>query len=420
MTAQSAVTILTEVIAGHEPALQALLESAGQNAADNALVPFGRLPMVHFARFFLMPAASDLNGRPLAPRVVLLADVDGPPRAFLRALIAVASQGLDNIYGHCVGYSGASQLLPYLEAHAIEAAATYVNTRGRTVTQVRQEAALHTALADYLDRHATEVRATDARRVRAALQDFVAHDDSLAWAREPAAPPRPREAVGEIAHAVLTAIALLTLLPVIVAGVPAWLVALRHHEATDDPHDVWPDDAWIDVVASQEEHGVHNPFTSAGYLKPGGFRRFTATVVLWGTSFLARHVFNHANLIGVKTIHFARWIFIDDKRRVIFASNYDGSLENYMDDFIDKIAWGLNATFSNGVDYPRTNWLLLDGAHDEQVFKRFNLMHQMVTPFWYAAYQGMTALAIDNNAQIRAGLYGDMDTAVAGAWLRRI
>jgi hypothetical protein len=155
-------------------------------------------------------------------------------------------------------------------------------------------------------------------------------------------------------------------------------------------------------------------------VKPGPFRRFTATLVLVGTNFLTRHVFNHASLIGVTTIHFGRWIFIDQKRRLIFASNYDGSLENYMDDFVDKIAWGLNAAFSSGVDYPKTNWLILDGAHDEQVFKRLNLTHQLVSPFWYAAYQGLTAANIDTNARIRAGLYGAMDDAATRAWLRRL
>ena len=44
-------------------------------------------------------------------------------------------------------------------------------------------------------------------------------------------------------------------------------------------------------------------------------------------------------------------------------------MESYMDDFIDKVAFGLNAVFSNGVDYPQTNWLLLDGAKDELAFK---------------------------------------------------
>ncbi len=33
-----------------------------------------------------------------------------------------------------------------------------------------------------------------------------------------------------------------------------------------------------------------------------------------------------------------------------------------MDDFIDKIAWGLNIVFSNGHGYPRARYLILDGA----------------------------------------------------------
>jgi len=301
----------------------------------------------------------------------------------------------------------------------VPADASYVNTIGRTVEQIRQEASLREAIQAFLDRTRDRWRGAAARQVRAAIQEFVEGEPRLAWARRPLAPPEPRYVLGEQVHVLLVGIAGVVLFPVILLGLPLWLYVLRRHETTDVARDVRPDEARIEALAAQEDHGAQNPFTSAGYLKPGPFRRFTATLVLWGTNILARHVFNHADLIGVKTIHFARWIFLDDKRRVVFASNYDGSLENYMDDFIDKIAWGLNATFSNGVDYPRTNWLILDGANNEQVFKRFNLMHQLVTPFWYAAYQGLTALNIENNAQIRAGLYGAMDDAAVRAWLQR-
>src|SRR5205085_3454760 len=161
--------------------------------------------------------------------------------------------------------------------------------------------------------------------------------------------------LGEKLQFALVGIAGIVLFPLILWALPIYLAILRWHETRDVANDVIPDDALIQKLGAQEDHGVQNPFTSAGFLKPGVFRRLTASVVLWGTDFLTRHVFNHASLIGVTTIHFARWVFLDEKRRVIFASNYDGSLENYMDDFIDKIAWGLNDTLSNGVGYPRTN-----------------------------------------------------------------
>jgi hypothetical protein len=39
-------------------------------------------------------------------------------------------------------------------------------------------------------------------------------------------------------------------------------------------------------------------------------------------------------------------VFLDNKRRALFASNYDGSDEAYMDDFVNKVFFGLNLAFS--------------------------------------------------------------------------
>jgi hypothetical protein len=408
---QSAVTILAPIRVQHEEALQRVLENLGQQPG----AVFERFDTVHFARFFVINAAFDPDGHYLEPKLVFLADIDGPIDPFLRQF---ATDAIDPIFEHCVGYS-APDRLNFLRAHQVETPANYVNTRGRTVEQIRQEAALHDAIQGFLDAHAAEFRGTEPRRVRAAIQDFVRREDSLAWARQPLPAPDPKFVLAEGLHVAGVVGAALVLSPVVLLGLPIFLWFLRQHEQRDVARDIFPDETRIRVVAAQEDHGVQNPYSSGGLLKPGPFRRFTATLVLYGTNFLARHIFNHGDLIGVKTIHFGRWIFLDDKRRVIFASNYDGSLENYMDDFIDKIAWGLNITFSNGVDYPKTNWLVLDGALNEQVFKRFNLMHQLTAPCWYAGYQGLTALNIQNNERIRAGLYGPLDDAATRAWLRR-
>ena len=62
---------------------------------------------------------------------------------------------------------------------------------------------------------------------------------------------------------------------------------------------------------------------------------------------------------------------------MLFTSNYDGSLEGYNDDFIDKVAYGLNASFSNGVGYPRTRFLFFEGARREQEFKDYLRRHRI-------------------------------------------
>ena len=139
--------------------------------------------------------------------------------------------------------------------------------------------------------------------------------------------------------------------------------------------------------------------------------------VLFGLDFACRHFYNKDNLAGVRTIHFARWTPIDDGRRLVFASNYDNSLDSYMDDFVDRVAWGLNAVFSNGVGWPRTRWLLLGGARDESAFKDYLRTHQIPTPVWFSAYDRLPARNVDANAVRRRQLPRQLGEDAAAEWL---
>jgi hypothetical protein len=105
---------------------------------------------------------------------------------------------------------------------------------------------------------------------------------------------------------------------------------------------------------------------------------------------------------------------------MLFLSNYDGSLVSYMDDFVNKVAWGLNAVFSNGALYPKTDWLFLHGAHDEQGFKAFLQKHQIQTQAWYTAYKQYTALNLTNNAELRAGLFAPLREQERTGWWQRL
>ena len=102
---------------------------------------------------------------------------------------------------------------------------------------------------------------------------------------------------------------------------------------------------------------------------------------------------------------------------MIFTSCYDGSLESYMNDFIDKLSWGLNVIFSNGVGYPRTRWLIFGGAKDEQTFKDYLRCHQLETSISYAAHPTLTMANIRANVAIRRGLIRPLDDARAAEWL---
>ncbi|HXJ28800.1 MAG TPA: hypothetical protein VNH17_24040, partial [Streptosporangiaceae bacterium] len=159
------------------------------------------------------------------------------------------------------------------------------------------------------------------------------------------------------------------------------------------------------------------PFAVVGFLKPGLLRLITIRVVLLAIDYAVRHLFSHADLAGIKTIHFARWVPLDGWRRMTFASNYDGAVEAYNDDFINEVWWGLNAVFGNGAGYPPTRWLLCGGARYEQPFKYTLRNHQVPVPAWYSAYPALSAANIENNARVRAGLRGDLSPADAERWL---
>jgi hypothetical protein len=155
---------------------------------------------------------------------------------------------------------------------------------------------------------------------------------------------------------------LFLLAPFAVIPLAVWLVLVRLAELTDPQEDGVPDQEHVDEVRRFEDWYVQNPFTAVGEVKAGVVRRVTMRVALAGLGFACRHSFAHDNLAGVTSIHFARWVPLDDGERLIFASSYDGSLESYMDDFISRLAWGINLVFSNGVGFPKARWLVLGGA----------------------------------------------------------
>jgi hypothetical protein len=235
-------------------------------------------------------------------------------------------------------------------------------------------------------------------------------------------PPQPTPLewrLAKLLHAITVPLIGLVLLPLFIVLLPLIVVLLRRHETTDPELCPRPQAAALQAMQELEDRDLTNQYTAVGPVKPGLFRRWLVSVLLVLIDYACRHVFTRGYLARVQTIHFARWVFLDDKSRVVFTSNYDGSHQAYMDDFINKVAWGLNLVFSNGIGWPRTDWLLLRGARIEQRFKHYQRRHQVPTQVWYKAYPGLTLLDLQRNQRIREGLERDeMSDSSALAWLR--
>jgi hypothetical protein len=413
--------------------------------------------------------------------LAFLGDCDGSGDDLLAEMARLAGPGLRQIFSFCQGFTPDADLLAWMKRHSQTPAANYVNWVGRTVRQVREEAGLRDELMKCIREHQEAWSREEPQKIRDALIGHCRrslNDGSLLltppqptplgwsvrnflhYAIVPAAlfvpwflaipfllPIQARFFWIALTFVVLGAILLFTLIRfvpvslavIVVVGlwlvplfilfplliVPAVLAAaaflwvLRHYEKTEPEIIHRPEVDHILELAALEDHDVTNQFTALGSVKPSRYRRALFTVILWLIDYFARHVFGRGHLGRIRTIHFARWVFLEGKERMVFASNYDGSHEAYMDDFINKAGWGLNLAFTCGLGYPRTRWIIKDGATEELKFKYTQRRHQKPTETWYQAYPGLTVYDLERNSRVRAGFdRHTMTDSEVRAWLR--
>ncbi len=494
MTPQAPFMVHARILPDKREDLEKLLASMNQTAAPgsaeplNPLVPFGEFGTLHFARFVIMEDKTlgdfefwDLPVPETDVSLVFLGDCDGPADDMLAAFAENdrAAKGLRAIFAHCDGFEKSPDLLSWMRVNSVAPAANYVNWIGRTVVQVRKEAALRARLqgelAAYVAAHPDA--GEDPHHLHQHLRSFAEQHSDLIPARTRTplgwwlsnalhyailpfllvlpwpimlacssvspfwliwvVPPFLLLAlvvfvwltcVARATFALLVALGLMLLpffilfpLLLVWVGVPValFLVVLRCYEKSE-PNVIPPPTLEHDIALARcEDHNITNQYSLMSCVKPSAFRRAMFVVVLWLTNYGSRHIYNRGYLARIQTIHFARWVTIDGNTRAFFYSNYDGSHQAYMDDFINKVGWGLNIVFSHGFGYPRTNWLVMDGAADEQRFKDANRRHQIATQAWYNAYPGLTALDLARNTRVRKGLQrGWMRKAAIRTWLR--
>jgi hypothetical protein len=413
-------TILTFVAQVHPSSvsdLARLLTEMEADPANNRHVPFGALDKLHFGSLVIFP--DDTFG----PYLVFENNFDGDLEPYLADLWQHAGAGLHRIYGHCIGYGGGGapdreRLLAFLRAHVVRPNAWHIGNVGRTAARIRQEATLRAELDQFLD---SESRHPDAppAAIRQRIQAFVRQASSLSWAQRGVGPRLSMaERIGPWARIVGLALLALLLSPILIPLLIIYVIVLRRRERTDPVVIEPPAQEHIRRLAAREDNAVQNHLANISDVKPGAFRGMTMRAILFLTNVVAR-VSTRGKLSGLTSLHFAHWALIDDGRRLLFLTNYDGSWENYLDDFIDKASIGLTGIWSNTVNFPRTRFLVLGGAQDERRFKTISRRNQVYSNVWYSAYDRLTVQAIDNNSAIREQLFGPLDEERTRKWLWR-
>jgi len=415
---QTIFTIVAEVIPERLEILRGVVAEIAADPASNPVLALGRFPTLHYASVVIYGSSR------LPHTLIVENNVDGSLDEWLPVLVAGGRGGIDALFTNCVGYpagAGTATVESWLGGHVVRPGAFHVGATGRTLARIRQEAELRDAIEGFIDAETGAGRLADSPQgVRTAIQDFVRSRPELAWART--TPPRQtaRERFGHVARLAVLAAGALVAAPVLIPVLVVWLGVLRFKEATDAVQKGPADMEWVNAQLATEDLLPQNHLASVVAVKPGFVRATTLPLVLWILNRLARVVYAKGDLGGIPSIHFAHWALIDEGRHLLFLSNFDGSWESYLGDFIDKAKVGLTSVWSNTEKFPRTWFLALGGAGDGPRFRHWARAHGCPTAAWYSAYPNLTMPIIDNNTAIREGLFAPLRGEEVQTWLRRL
>jgi len=408
---QQALTVVAPVARGSEAALDQWLRD-NKRALQRALA---RSTTTHFARWVLLPPTPSESGQIIGDRHLMAFETnfDGELQDHLADLRVSLGSMLDGAFAGVEGYPGADDLAAlaaFCRGHSLRAAAFFVAHPGLSVPVVHGDAALKLAVESRLGElsHGAQVEGHDALTLARDLQHTaltLAQKDGLALGPVDRG---LREQPGVIARAFMRPFAVIVAF--LLSPFFEWRDELvRRRQPSWNTPELR---AKRDGIGLEEDRVDQNGLTHLVAMKPGWYRSFTLGVMVHLVTALSDAGSLIGRLGGIQTIHFARWVLLPDAR-LLFFSNYDGSWEAYLGEFVDKASMGLTMIWSNTIWYPKTRFVLFQGAKDEEAFKAWTRACQVPTQVWYSAYPTLSVGDVLRNAKVRELLGQELD--VAGA-----
>jgi hypothetical protein len=403
---QHALTIVAPVRPSARSGLSARLDAVESDVQD-ALVSVKSL---HFARFVLIDGPDGHHSR-----LAFESNHDGDIDAHVAALAVALAPFEELLFGSWEGYS-TGDLAGFVAKNALPASTYYLGHPGLSVAQILNDRDVRLQLEALLDEDEADLgldgkTAVDVRR---SLLDRLAGAGLVTGAIDRGLPAQPLSTV------VFYALVLFVVVPAAVVAIPLAMLAELRERRTEAPRDlVAEDDPKLDPINRREDAITQNGLTHHVPMRPGVVRSRMLRIALWFLENARQKIAYQGTLGGISSIHFARWVLLDDDT-VLFFSNYDGSWEAYLGDFVDKAHFYLTAVWSNTKWFPDTRALIFGGASKESSFKRWTRTFQIENRIWYSAYKNLTVSDVLRNALVREGATGDMTEREARAWLARL
>jgi hypothetical protein len=342
-----------------------MFKPVGSDIDDNTFIRFTESRSTHFCRFALLPddmLAKEKLRRPMKPHLLFSSNYDGTLEAYLSELRDIIDPAFfDELWNCCADYNGDFEAFVRRNNH--EPGAFYIAFPDETVRDVRRKYRARLELQERLD------DPVEARQFLQSIQ--VRHPGVLEKLKDGF-----QGLLGEL------------------LGPPIRWALDNHifpeHYDNVDPYSglkaqiqriKQPYNQAVRHMAEYEDKMVQNQMNILSEVKPGQLDRLNRK--LWWIKLAAQNS-PPGQLSGISTIHFARWVVFDEGRRMVFLSNYDGTWENYISDFIRKVAGGMDAIWNNTIDFPA------GGPHDVAAFQQHIREHQIRSLAFYSAYPRLT------------------------------
>jgi len=423
MTKHGALSIVADIQPGMKQQLIDLCkEIEAEGIETNSIIPFRKLTTIHFARFVIFNEIADAHGNEVGARFVFTTNYDEPYKKHLQELTTIAGKGLWKLFSFCQDFPNSQPysddaLVQYLQSKTVENQVFYVGVGYRSVLQIRQENELRNEIENFIDQHQATLKNQGPLYIRKRIIEFVHNNPAFAWAKKPASKPSIFWKLGHDCRAIIVAVIFLVLLPLIIPFVIIWLILILFTEMSERDVKYEFDKKHIREIVERETAMVQCQFSAMGNIKPGWIRQQTMMFLLRMTNFLAPYIYTKGKLSGIPTVHFARWIIVNEGRQMIFLSNFDGNSESYLRDFINIAGKQLSLMFCHTVGYPKTRLMVFGGADDANGFMKWARKFHTISNVWYSANKEVSVKNIFNNSKIRDGLYGQMTDEEAAHWL---
>lgn len=386
--------VLAPITPGLEAALRTTLNRIGNDIKGKRLasattpephIDFPRSQTIHFARLAVL--ADPLRG-PDRQRLLLLTDYDDTWQAHVAELLALTTEPAA-IWGCCEGYSGPERFADFIRSHMVEPQAYYRAFPRVALAQIRQALTAQAPPGSSLPLLATI--AGDLLRLPGVALDLP----GLLMRNGPL-------------HALLAARRINATLDRVWW---VWLfnrLTLNSYPAPRYPYSSAPVDTAADCVPATgadevvgraawagtpgEDNVSQNQLTLVTVVQPAQLKQLQAVLAV--LDLYAQRLASRGSLVGIATIHTVRWALLDGGQRLMLASNYDGTWENYIDEFAELIGSGLDAIWESSEGFPEL------GAQDVVALKQFLRCHQIPANVFYSAYPTATVLNIADGLQL--------------------